>query len=167
MTNYNTLAQKQAAKRTSTPQRCGVKRTINSIILSIIAGSSLLLATPALAKPPDCPIDPSVSFANVLRRVACKAGFITANDTSVPTEESIAAIVGKFINTALGLTGIVFIVLILYGGWLWGTARGNEEQVQEAEKLIRNAVLGVIVVFGVFTISRFMIITIQSGFFTQ
>ena len=59
---------------------------------------------------------------------------------------------------------MVFVVLILYGGWLWGSARGNEEQVQEAEKLIRNAVLGIIIVFAVFTISRFVISAMELGF---
>ena len=133
-----------------------MKRTINSIILSLIIGSSLLTATAALAAPPACPIKPD-TFANVLRRVACKAGYITANDASIPTEETIAGIVGTFIGIALGFAGVVFVVLILYGGWLWGTARGNEEQVQQAEKLIHNAVLGIIIVLAVFTIARFVI----------
>ncbi|KKU47755.1 hypothetical protein A3H10_02990 [Candidatus Uhrbacteria bacterium RIFCSPLOWO2_12_FULL_46_10] len=143
-----------------------MKRIINSIILSIVVGSGLLLATPVLAASPaeKCPIDPSVSFANVLRRVACTAGFIPASDTSTPNEGDIARIIGTFINIALGFAGVVFVVLILYGGWLWGSARGNEEQVQEAEKLIRNAVLGIIIVFAVFTISRFVISAMELGF---
>lgn len=123
----------------------------------------LSLPVALLAALPDCPIEPN-SFASILRRTACRAGFISATDTSTPDETTIATIIGQFINVALGFAGVVFVVLILYGGWLWGTARGNEEQVLQAEKLIRNAVLGVVVVFAVFTISRFVIDSIQTSF---
>lgn len=42
----------------------------------------------------------------------------------------------------LGVGAAFFMVLIIYGGWLWMTARGNEEQVGRAKKLILGAVIG-------------------------
>ena len=140
-------------------------RIINLIILNIVIVSTLLQASPAMAAPPECSsIDPSASFANVLRRVACGAGYIKAGDVDISNEERIVSIIGAFISIALGFIGVIFVVLMIYGGWLWGSARGNEEQVQEAEKLIRNAVLGTIITFATFTLSRFVINTINVSF---
>lgn len=140
-----------------------MKRTFYLTVLCLMMGANLYLAVSALAAPPPpCPIEPD-SFANYVRRAACRAGFIQATEADPVSEETIAEIIGRFIGIALGFAGVVFVVIVLYGGWLWGTARGNEEQVQYAEKLIRNAVLGIIVVFAVFTISRFVINAIDVG----
>jgi hypothetical protein len=35
---------------------------------------------------------------------------------------------------ALGLVGIVVLVLVIYAGYLWMTAAGNEDQVETAKK---------------------------------
>ena len=135
------------------------------IVIAVVSVSLFGKATLVTAAQPDCPsLGDSPSFAEVLRRTACKAGFISSGDTETIKEENIVSIIGQFISIVLGFTGVVFVVLILYGGWLWGTARGNEEQVQSAEKLIRNAVIGVIIVFATFTISRFVINAINVSF---
>ena len=142
-----------------------MKSKIRLIIINIAILLSLFGANKALAAAPTCaPLSAAPSFADIIRRVACKAGYIPSGDTRTYTEADIVTIIGAFISIALGIAGVVFVVIILYGGWLWGTARGNEEQVQEAEKSIRNAVLGIIVVFAVFAISRFVISAIESGF---
>lgn len=139
-------------------------RIINLIILNLIIAASLLQAAPALADPPTCPpLGDPPSFAEVLRRVACKAGYIAPSDTKTINEVDVIGIIGQFITLALSFAGVIFVILIIYGGWLWGSARGNEEQVQEAEKLIRNAVLGIIVTFAAFTIARFVLNAVDFG----
>ena|SRR3989338_1214046 len=135
-----------------------MKLRIRLIIINIAILLSLFGANATLAVAPTCaPLSATPSFAEIIRRVACKAGYIQSGDTRTYTEADIVTIIGTFISIALGIAGIVFVVIVLYGGWLWGTARGNEEQVQQAEKLIHNAVLGIIIVLAVFTIARFVI----------
>ncbi|MBI3290912.1 hypothetical protein HYZ76_01360 [Candidatus Falkowbacteria bacterium] len=45
----------------------------------------------------------------------------------------------------IGLASILsalFLLLVIYGGWLWMSARGNEEQVARAKKIVIAAVIG-------------------------
>lgn len=69
---------------------------------------------------------------------------------------SIQSFVGTIINAALGLLGTVFLVLLVYGGYLWMTAGGNEEDVGKAKKLIAQAILGLAVIMGAYAISYFV-----------
>ncbi len=61
------------------------------------------------------------------------------------------------INTVVGLLGIVFIALMIYGGYLWMIARGNEETVEKSKKLITAAVIGLIIVVSAYAISYFVV----------
>ena len=74
-------------------------------------------------------------------------------------------VIANLIQVALGVVGIVLIILIIYGGYLGGTARGNEERVTQAQNLIRNAVIGVIIVFGAYFITAFVVQTIGEAIF--
>jgi hypothetical protein len=70
------------------------------------------------------------------------------------TVEDVAA---RIVGVVLSMTGIVFVSLIIYGGYLWGTARGNTEKVETGRKLIFEATIGVIIVFGAFILTAFVI----------
>jgi len=60
------------------------------------------------------------------------------------TEPEIVA--GKAIGYLLSLLGVLFILLIIYGGFMWMTAAGNEEKVATAKKIITTAAVGLAVV---------------------
>src|SRR3989344_2016440 len=65
-------------------------------------------------------------------------------------------IVAVIIRTALQLIGIVFVVLIVYAGFLWMTAGGEEEKASQAKKLIFNAVIGLAVILSSYAIAYFV-----------
>ncbi len=46
------------------------------------------------------------------------------------------------ITVFLGVLGVVFVVLIIYAGFLWMNARGNPDDVKQAQELMRQAVVG-------------------------
>lgn len=69
------------------------------------------------------------------------------------------------IRFLLNLTGLVLLGLILYAGYLWMTAGGNEEQVTKAKQLIRNAVIGLIIVLSAYSITIFAA-NLARGFIT-
>lgn len=87
---------------------------------------------------------------------ADKAGFDTTKDRG-----SALTLVGTLINTFLGLLGIVFLLLVVYGGFLWMTAQGAEEEVTKAKKLITQAVIGLVIVMAAYAISKFVVGNIQ------
>lgn len=63
---------------------------------------------------------------------------------------------GKMINIGLSFLGIIFMLLIGYGGLLWMTDRGNEEEVAKAKKMIQAAVIGLIIVVSSYALSWFI-----------
>lgn len=66
-------------------------------------------------------------------------------------------IIGRIINIALGFVGVVLLIIILYSGFEYMTAGGNAEKVQNATKRIRNAIIGLIIIFLSFAIVNFIL----------
>ena len=64
---------------------------------------------------------------------------------------------GTLVNWLLGLTGIIFVLLIIYAGYQWMTAQGEEEPVKKAKATITNSVIGLIVILGAYAIYNFVI----------
>lgn len=82
------------------------------------------------------------------------------------TETSLAANIGVIINTVLSLLGILFIVLIIVGGFQWMTAGGNEEDVKKAQNRIKNAVIGLVIVVSAYaiwnTVDKYFLTRVQN-----
>lgn len=74
--------------------------------------------------------------------VADKGGFQTAD----VDETTISTIAGRVVATILGLLGVLFISLMIYGGGLWMTAQGNEDQVEKSKKILKNSIIGLILI---------------------
>jgi len=72
------------------------------------------------------------------------------------TEASVFATVKTVITAGLSIIGVLFLVLMIYGGFLWMTDRGNEAQVKKAQKLIEAAVIGIIIVVSAYAITQFV-----------
>lgn len=66
------------------------------------------------------------------------------------------SIISMIIRIALSFLGVIFLVLMIYGGYLWMMARGNEEQVTKARNLITAAIIGLVIVLAAYAISWFV-----------
>jgi hypothetical protein len=64
---------------------------------------------------------------------------------------------GAVVNIILGFLGIIAVLLILYGGFKWMTAAGNEENVASAKKLIMAGVIGLIIILMAFGLAQFVV----------
>ncbi|MFH2063453.1 MAG: hypothetical protein ABIJ46_04890 [bacterium] len=73
---------------------------------------------------------------------------------------SLPTIVGGVIGVLLGVVGVVFFVLMIYSGFLWMTAAGNEDQIKKARTLIFQAIVGMVIVFAAYGITEFVVGTI-------
>ncbi|MBI4427351.1 MAG: hypothetical protein HY569_02640 [Candidatus Magasanikbacteria bacterium] len=62
----------------------------------------------------------------------------------------------RIISAALGLLGTVALVLILYAGFMWMTAGGDDEKVASAKKILYAAVIGLIIILAAYSITRFV-----------
>ncbi|OGY45748.1 MAG: hypothetical protein A2663_02905 [Candidatus Buchananbacteria bacterium RIFCSPHIGHO2_01_FULL_46_12] len=74
-----------------------------------------------------------------------------------PEAPSLPATVGRIIGIALSILGVIFMAYIVYGGYLWMIARGNDEQVTKAKAIIRGSIIGIIIVLGAYAISAFVV----------
>lgn len=95
---------------------------------------------------------PSLVSAQGLKE-AMKELTKTAGPAGVEQNKSLSDIVGTVINVALSLVGIIFLLLMVYGGYLWMTDRGNEEQVEKAKGIIRAAIIGIVIVMSAYAIT--------------
>jgi len=81
-----------------------------------------------------------------------QAGADTAN---LPSPRDPRIVAGDIIRVALGLLGIIFVAIIVYAGFVWMTAGGNEENAGKAKKLIFNGVIGLVIVLSAYAITIF------------
>ena len=88
-----------------------------------------------------------------LEKMATSSGYNASESSSNALELRIALI----IQTALGLLGILFIILTIYAGITWMTAAGNEESVKRAATTLKHNVIGLIIVLLAYVISIFII----------
>ena len=71
--------------------------------------------------------------------------------------------IGIILNSALSLVGIAFVIIIMYGGWNWLTAAGNEEEITKAKKWIVNGSIGLVVILASYVLSNFILSAILSA----
>lgn len=65
----------------------------------------------------------------------------------------------NIITFVLGLLGLIAVIMILYGGFIWLTAGGNEDKVDSAKKIISAAAVGLVVILISWAIVQFVINT--------
>lgn len=71
--------------------------------------------------------------------------------------KDIRATVASIINVALGLLGIVAVVIVLIGGFKWMTAGGEQGKVDEAKKLITSGIIGLAIIVSAYAIAQFVV----------
>lgn len=61
-------------------------------------------------------------------------------------EGDIRSLIGTILNFFLGFLGFVATIMIIYGGILYVTSAGNEENVQKAKKILLYAIVGIVII---------------------
>ena len=74
----------------------------------------------------------------------------------------IPELVGRVVQIALSLFGIIFFLIILYAGFNWMTAQGNSEKIDQSKSSLQNAAIGLIVVLGAYAITSFVFSSLSS-----
>lgn len=70
-------------------------------------------------------------------------------------------LIGRIIRIALSFLGIGAVSLMVYAGFTWMTAAGNEEKVSEAKKTMRNAAIGLILILMSYSLTWFVVSRLQ------
>jgi len=117
------------------------KKQVGGLVLSMILSAALFL--------------PHVSHAQLGLDQAKDAATVANNGTTPQSDP--ATIVGKVIQAVISLIGIIFIVLTVYAGFLWMTARGEPAQVDKSKKLLVQSVIGLAIVLAAYAITQFVL----------
>ncbi len=72
-------------------------------------------------------------------------------------EAELSAVVARIIRAILGFLGVVAVVIILWGGFLWMTSGGQDEKIRNARKLILMGIIGLGIVLAAYAIASFVI----------
>ncbi len=110
--------------------------TLTAIVL--IALSPLLIASPVAAE--DYGLGKTATAANIPQGSAGPA-----------------TVAGKLIGYLLAFVGVIFFILMVYGGIIWMLSRGSSEEATKALEIIKAAISGIIIVFISYVITGFVL----------
>jgi len=95
-----------------------------------------------------------------LTGTAKEAGLVKGE--SKPT---LPAVVGTIVGAILALVGVIFLMMIIYGGFLWMTSAqaGEKDKILKAKKIIVNSIIGLIIILAAYSITNFIFETITTA----
>lgn len=91
---------------------------------------------------------PSIAHGVTIEQVGGTIGLGTSD---------LKQVVINIIKWILGILGLVAVIMIMYGGFIWMTAGGNIEKVKKAKKIITRAVIGLVIVLLAWAIVLFVV----------
>jgi len=124
----------------------------------------LLLIAPLLALLLVWPASPVLAAASG----GTAAGASTSGSAAVgmPTplaNISIQQLIGRIIQYLLGFSGVIALVMFIYGGLSWMTAQGNQEKLTKAKNTLVWSVIGLILIFSSYALAKFVIDTLEAA----
>ena len=72
-------------------------------------------------------------------------------------EKDPRVLAADIIRILMGFLGIIAVALILWGGFKWMTAGGNDDQAAEGRKWITSGIIGLIIILSAWAIATFVI----------
>lgn len=106
--------------------------------------SSALVALPALA-------DTNEDIGTQLKAAAGSKGAGLSDAPPADPRE----IASNIFRVFAGLISMILIGINVYAGYLWMTAGGNEETVTKAKQLLKNGIIGLVIVLSAYSITIF------------
>ncbi|MBI4257120.1 hypothetical protein HY626_03650 [Candidatus Uhrbacteria bacterium] len=85
---------------------------------------------------------------------------LTTVGTSIGTDattNTLPELIGNIIAVLLSVLGIIFVVLVVYAGFLYLTAGGEPDKVKKAKTLLTQSVIGLIIIVAAYAIAAFVI----------
>lgn len=87
-----------------------------------------------------------------LKKAAETAGL--AKEGEAPKQ--LAEVIGTLIGSILAFVGVIFLIIMIYGGFKWMTSGGSDE-AKKARTLIVNAVIGLVIIAAAYLITNFVV----------
>ncbi|MEK7558059.1 MAG: hypothetical protein AAB530_02525 [Patescibacteria group bacterium] len=100
----------------------------------------------------------NISYAGILKDSSRIKSQTNAFNLNAGFNETVGVVnvISYGIQAILGLLGIIFLILILYAGFNWMTAAGDEEKVTKAKETLSRAIIGLIIIVSAYLITIFV-----------
>jgi hypothetical protein len=85
----------------------------------------------------------------------------TASGTDYGEPASVPQYIAGIVKVLLTLIGIVFVALIIYGGFLYMTAMGESDKVKKGKNVIIASVIGLIIILSGYSIAYFVALQLE------
>jgi len=129
-----------------------LKNIFTIAIAVMMLGSALVSVGTALADPAVVGSGTSAAACDVNDPLCLKPAATTGLGN-----QDIRVTIASIIKTAMGLLGIVAVVIILIGGFTWMTAGGNDEKVGQAKSWIFAGVIGLAIILSAYALATYVI----------
>lgn len=70
-------------------------------------------------------------------------------------------LIGKIINSVLGVVGSLALLMFIFGGLTWMTSGGSADKVKKGKDIIVWSAIGLVVIFASYGLVRFLILNIK------
>lgn len=79
-----------------------------------------------------------------------------AQKAGLSDQGNLENVVGTIVNAALSLVGLIFLVLMVYAGFTWMLAQGDEGKIDKAKEIIKACIIGLVITASAYAITFFV-----------
>ncbi len=102
----------------------------------------------------------AASMGDLLNSFGSHSGYVGPGD--YVDQDTLVLVIGRVIKFLLSFLAVIFIILIIYGGFMWMTAQGNEGKVETAKKIIIRSVIGGAIIAIAYLVTWFVMLGLAS-----
>lgn len=103
----------------------------------------------------------TVGAINVFNGSACSGVSATSDICKAKSTDSLKSYVGTIVNIILYILGVVAVIMIIIGGFMYVTSSGDATAVTKAKNTIMFAVVGLVIAILAYAIVNFVINAIK------
>jgi len=103
-----------------------------------------------------------ILLPQIASAISIDTGIQFATATGLGTKD-IRTTIASIINVAMGLLGIIAVLIVLLGGFKWMIAGGDDAKIKEARKLIIAGVTGLIIILCAYAIANFVLSSVLNA----
>jgi len=100
-----------------------------------------------------------VNAQGLINNTETKMGTMVIDTTNkagiVNNNVSIGVVIALVIKAFLSILALLFLILIILGGYYWMTAGGDETKMTKAKDFIKKAIIGLIIIISTYAITSF------------
>lgn len=87
-----------------------------------------------------------------LGKTASKAGYTDALAKLEPEN-----LIVQGLGMVFSFVGVLFLIMMIFGGLKWMIATGNDTEVAKAKKIVVQGIVGVLIIFAAYAITYFVV----------